>query len=114
MIPWAMNLNYSGGQRSVPCANRGEMFRFLLSCAGQVEDAGAHGKDLPAAEEGRTGPSRALGPGPLRPLLLVTEASQAPAEATCSSVNKPMTDPCKDRSIPPETLKDTPKVKKGS
>ena len=77
-------------KQCVPCANRSELFLFD---AGQVEDLGAHSQDLPTAEEGRTGPSRALGPGPLRPLLLVTEASQAPAEATCSSVNKPMTDP---------------------
>ena len=70
---------------SVPCANRGEMFRFLLSCAGQVEDAGAHGTDLPAAEEGRTGPSGALGPGARSPCLLVAASSQAPAETTTFS-----------------------------
>lgn len=69
-------------KQCVPCANRSELFLFD---AGQVEDLGAHSQDLPTAEEGRTGPTGALGPGARSPCLLVPASSQAPAETTTFS-----------------------------
>lgn len=49
--------------------------------AGQVENTGAHSKDLPAAKERRAGSTGAFGPGPCHPCLLVSSARQAAGES---------------------------------
>lgn len=45
--------------------------------AGQMEDFGAHGKDLSSAEEGGASASGSLGPSSLGSCLLVSAAGQA-------------------------------------
>lgn len=50
--------------------------------AGQVENIGAHSKDLTSAKERRTRSSGAFGQSPSRPCLLVSAPSQATAQSS--------------------------------
>ena len=62
----------------------------LVDCAGQVENTGAHGKNIPAAKEGRASAPGALGQGPRCPCLLVPTASQATAQTSVRDFPSPL------------------------
>ena len=63
---------------------------YIKNCAGQMENTGAHGKNIPAAKEGRARAPGALGQGPRCPCLLVPTASQATAQTSVRDFPSPL------------------------